>query len=119
MRINALFDLPDVDDTEPLVATAKFTEADLVRFITSGKIKTLGGITSTTQYTADKNALLKICSFNLYPTKNSGYMNKNRFMMLYKMAHKIPFNFGKLVFDHVLLLVLSLLSQISSYRIRF
>lgn len=70
-RINALFDLHDVDDIEHLVVAAKISEAYLARFMTGGEIRTLGGITSTTHYTAEKNALLKICSLNWYPTKNS------------------------------------------------
>lgn len=80
VRINALFNLPNVDHQ---VVVAKVSSADLARFMTGGKIKSFGGITSTTQYTAEKNEVLKICCLNWYPTKNSGYRNAIQFMIMH------------------------------------
>ncbi|KFK26558.1 hypothetical protein AALP_AA8G264200 [Arabis alpina] len=72
-RVNALFGLPDVD-------YFVFLEHDV----------------------RDMRSLVRICGTNWSPTMNPFYKNRNRLMLLYRLGNGIPFNFGKLVVDHVL-----------------
>ncbi|KFK32855.1 hypothetical protein AALP_AA6G295700 [Arabis alpina] len=45
---------------------------------------------------------LQICGTNWSPTMNPFYKNWTRLMLLYRLGNGIPFNFGKLVVDHVM-----------------
>ncbi|KFK26887.1 hypothetical protein AALP_AA8G306700 [Arabis alpina] len=101
-RVNALFRLPDVDDFAFLEQAARVTNAQLAGYLSGNLHGSLAALATTSYFTEDMRSLVRICGTNWSPTMNLFYKNRNRLMLLYRLGNGIPFNFRKLVVDHVL-----------------
>ncbi|KFK33732.1 hypothetical protein AALP_AA5G052600 [Arabis alpina] len=102
VKVNALFGLPDVDDFAFLEQSARVTDSQLAGYLSGNRHSSLAALTTASCFTEDMRSLVRICGTNWSPTLNPFYKNRTRLMLLYKMGNDIPFNFGKLVVDHIL-----------------
>ncbi|KFK40899.1 hypothetical protein AALP_AA2G057800 [Arabis alpina] len=102
VRVNALFGLPDVDDFAFLEQVARVTDAQLAGYLSGNLHGSLAALATASCFTEDMRPLVRICGPNWSPTMNPFYKNRNRLMLPYRLGNGIPFNFGKLVVDHVL-----------------
>ncbi|KFK31503.1 hypothetical protein AALP_AA6G121000 [Arabis alpina] len=102
VKVNALFGLPDVDDFAFLEQSARVTDSQLAGYLSGNRHSSLAALTTASCFTEDMRSLLRMCGTNWSPTLNPFYKNRTRLMLLYKMGNGIPFNFGKLVVDHIL-----------------
>ncbi|CAL9225140.1 unnamed protein product [Arabidopsis halleri] len=101
-RINALFGLPAVDEREQHKQMVGVIDEDLAMFMSGGKIKLCQNVHLGDVESSINKDLLKICCTNWAPTTNESYLAASRSRVVYMIAKKVPFNFGRLVFEHVL-----------------
>lgn len=99
-RINNHFGLKDVDERTHKVNFAGVLDDEVASFITGGKIKEWNSV-SYSMFKSEYKNLYKVCCSNWLPTTNDGYAKLARAKLIYMVAHKIPFNFGSLVYDHI------------------
>jgi len=74
-------------------------------FLTGGKVSSLSKI-QVSAFTPPSRELFKLCCSNWSPTSNDGYAQPDRAKLVYMITHKMPFDFGRIVFDHILQLAL-------------
>ncbi|XP_020872149.1 uncharacterized protein LOC110226024 [Arabidopsis lyrata subsp. lyrata] len=77
-------------------------DEDLAMFMSGGKIKLYQNVHLGDVESSINKDLLKICCTNWAPITNESYLAASRARVVYMIAKKVPFNFGRLVFEHVL-----------------
>ncbi|CAA7027779.1 unnamed protein product [Microthlaspi erraticum] len=98
--INKTFNTPDI----PAHTTSEFhldiSDHALVQYLTGDRIHHWTKF-NTSMLTPEMGHLYGICCYNWMPSSNNTNVTKDRAKLLYKLANRIPFNFGKLVYDQI------------------
>lgn len=102
-QINALYGLQSVDARTHQVQTADIIEEDIAMYLSNGKTKTLKNL-PLGDFSDDAKDLFKICCSNWAPTTNDGYAQPDRARLVHLIAHNKPFDFGKMAFEHILMI---------------
>ena len=104
-KINEMYGLPSVDARQQRIYTAGLVDEQVAEFLTGGKVSALSKL-QVSAFTPPSLELFKLCCSNWSPTSNAGYAQPDRAKLVYMVMHKIPFDFGRMAFDHILQLAL-------------
>ena len=84
---------------------AGLLDDEVAQILTAGKVKSLKRLL-VSAISSPGWDLFKLCCTNWSPTSNDGYAQPDRAKLVYMIMHKMPFDFGRLAFDHILQLAL-------------
>jgi len=104
-KINELFGLEYMDVRTQRMEIARIMDDEVAIYLTDGKEKALKKLVGNTFSNSGKE-LFKLCCTNWSPTTNDAYAQPDRAKLVFMVAHKTPFDFGKMVFEHIMQLAL-------------
>lgn len=99
-RINAIFGLESADVRTQRMQIAGLMDDEVAMYLTDGKEKILKKL-AVRIFSNNGKELFKFCYSNWSPTTNDGYAQPDKARLVYMVTHKMPFDFGKLVFEHM------------------
>jgi len=109
-KINALFYMQHVGARTQCIQTAGLVDEEVARYLTDGRVQNLQNI-AMNKFSENCKSLFKISCRNWSPQTNEGYASIDRGRLVYRIAHKMPIDFGEMVYDHVLQLALMSVSK--------
>jgi len=104
-KINASFGLQLVDARALQVQIASLIDDEVTSYLTNGQVKVLQSLPMST-FSENCRKLFKFSCRNWSPTTSEGYASIHRVLLMYRIAHKLAFDFGQMVYEHIVHLAL-------------
>nr|AAF06077.1 F28J9.1 [Arabidopsis thaliana] len=104
------FSSPLAEQRTQCIQTAGLVDEEVARYLTDGRVQNLQNI-AMNKFSENCKSLFKISCRNWSPQTNEGYASIDRGRLVYRIAHKMPIDFGEMVYDHVLQLALMSVSK--------